>query len=145
MLAFWVQIHRVPMEHQSSTNARLIGGKIGFVLEVDYGVNLDKEDWDFLGVKVELDITQLLLPGFFFNQGITLPSRSSSNLKGFSNFASGVAISTIWPLCDSPSPHPFAHLLGHHPKTNPLPKFFFLFSLSFPLAKFTYPSSPVSS
>lgn len=37
--AYWIQIHRFPLEHLSSTDAHMIRSKLGKVIEVDPGVD----------------------------------------------------------------------------------------------------------
>lgn len=65
-IAYWIQIHGFSLERLSSTNARLIGIKLGEVQAVDTTVDFEYTVVDYMRVKVALDIHNPQSPGFYF-------------------------------------------------------------------------------
>lgn len=62
-LSIWIQFHGLTLELMSKRNSRILGGKVGRVIEVE-----GKEDtWtrrrSYMRVRVEMKVTQLLVKG----------------------------------------------------------------------------------
>lgn len=66
LAVYWIQIHGLPLARFSSLSARLIGSKLGRVLEVDPSAELDESAFEFLRVRMEVQFSQPLSLGFFF-------------------------------------------------------------------------------
>jgi hypothetical protein len=64
MCVFWVQVHGLPSQNMTSTNAIKIGKGLGTLLEVDNGHVVGLICRQFLRIKVEINILQPLVPGF---------------------------------------------------------------------------------
>ncbi|KAB1225194.1 hypothetical protein CJ030_MR1G016592 [Morella rubra] len=62
MVEFWIQIHGLPLEIVDEVNARLIGCKLGEVLEMD----AIEAHQSFIGLKVRFSASTPLEPGFYF-------------------------------------------------------------------------------
>jgi hypothetical protein len=61
---FWVQVHGLPLQNMTTVNAIKIGKFIGTVLGVENGELLGIICNHHLRIKVSIDITQPLVPGF---------------------------------------------------------------------------------
>jgi hypothetical protein len=62
---FWIQVHGLPPCWQNKENLERIGGKAGRVKEVDsVGENIC-QGRRFIRIRVDVNITKPLLPGFF--------------------------------------------------------------------------------
>lgn len=62
VVEFWVQIHGLPLELVDADNARLIGCKLGEVLELDPV----EEHASFIRIKIRFHVSTPLEPGFYF-------------------------------------------------------------------------------
>lgn len=111
--AFWVQIHGFPMKWLSSRNAKLIGDNLGVVLEVDSSVDQPNDCSDFMRVKVELDVSEPLSPGFYFHPTVDLDLWISFKYERLSWFCYNCGrLDHLLNQCDAAQPHPLQQKLG---------------------------------
>ncbi|KAL4381873.1 hypothetical protein AHAS_Ahas04G0177000 [Arachis hypogaea] len=67
-MEFWVQIHGVPLEHMNRETARMIGEKMGTVVEVENSIKNNILLQTFLRVRVALEIAKPLHTGFWMKR-----------------------------------------------------------------------------
>ena len=66
--ALWVQVHGLPKLWRSPENLRLIGGKVGSVVEVDLARDGGGTWKRFIRIQIEVELHRPLLPGIFFTK-----------------------------------------------------------------------------
>ena len=65
MVSFWVQLHGIPLEALTRKNAEKIGGRLGFVEDVEDPFVDGQIFRSFLKVRVLFDINQAFTTGFW--------------------------------------------------------------------------------
>jgi hypothetical protein len=63
--AFWIQVHKLPLQYMTTKNAIKIGKAIGPILELDNNNTSGLICHQFIRFKIEIDITKPLAPGFY--------------------------------------------------------------------------------
>ncbi len=63
---FWLQVHGVPLQNLTAVNAIRIGKFIGDVKNVENGDCLGIIAFHHLHIRIEINVLQPLIPGFFF-------------------------------------------------------------------------------
>nr|POF08362.1 hypothetical protein CFP56_71638 [Quercus suber] len=63
--SLWVQAHGLPSLWQSENNLKVIGSKVGTVIEVDFAGEGDSGRKRFTRIMVDVDISKPLIPGVF--------------------------------------------------------------------------------
>lgn len=110
---YWIQIHGVPLDRMSSANARLIGGKLGRVLDVDLSVDADDGELGFLRVRVDVNILEPLSPGFSFTSDSTAATWFSFKFERLSGICFNCGcIDHLESWYDAELPHPHRSQLG---------------------------------
>lgn len=71
--SLWVQVHELPSLWKSENNLKVIGSKVGTVIEVDFTGEGDSRWKRFTRIMVDVDISNSLIPGVF------LPRRKLSD------------------------------------------------------------------
>ncbi|XP_040996158.1 uncharacterized protein At4g02000-like [Juglans microcarpa x Juglans regia] len=82
-LAFWIQIHGLPLELVTQENAEKIGRVIGNLLGFDHIVAFVKR---FLRIRVEIDTSKPLLDGFILPQLNRQPAKITFKYERLSEF-----------------------------------------------------------
>ena len=62
---FWVQVHAIPPVFLNAVNAKLIGERVGELLRTDFNVGGSNRWFRYLRMKVRVNITKPLFPGFY--------------------------------------------------------------------------------
>ena len=65
LCAFWVQVHDLPRQFMTTTNAIHIGKGLGKILELDQNSSLELISRPFIRFKIELNTSLPLASGFF--------------------------------------------------------------------------------
>lgn len=89
--AYWIQIHGLPLQFMTAANAICIEEKVGNIIEVENveskGIHYSK----YLRIKVEIQLQQPLVPGYFQSRPRKPPVWVfSPNMKGSLIFAMNV-------------------------------------------------------
>ncbi|OMP12130.1 reverse transcriptase [Corchorus capsularis] len=64
-IAFWIQVHNLPLEMQTMTNARRIGSTLGRIMDIEdpsWNLGIGR---GFLRIKVAIDVNKPLVGGFW--------------------------------------------------------------------------------
>lgn len=94
-------------------NARIIGNKLGEVLEVDTAVDSESNSCDFMRVKVVLDVRLPFSPGFYFRPDLSTMLWVAFKYECLSGlcYKCGM-IDHLMNSCEPKLPHPYHDDLG---------------------------------
>lgn len=82
----WVQIHGLPLEYMTKAKAEKIAQGISTFLEVDTGGSNTVMCKQALRMRIELEVAEPLVPGFFLNRPTQPPVWIQVRYKGLSEF-----------------------------------------------------------
>ncbi|KAG8496310.1 hypothetical protein CXB51_009083 [Gossypium anomalum] len=64
-IQFWIQIHNLPMDLMTTKNAKIIGEKLGTVVQIDDLISRNGIGRSFLRIRMEVQICYTLVEGFW--------------------------------------------------------------------------------
>ena len=88
----WVQVHGLPELWRSTENLRLIGGKVGSVVEVDLAGDGGRTWKRFIRIQIEVEVHRPLLPGIFLPRNDLPHLWISLRYEKMANVCSGVGL-----------------------------------------------------